>query len=377
VIGRVSADIHAPPERDSGGPELVELIRDEIKRTGPITFERFMDRALYEPGLGYYATSADRPTREGDFLTAPELHPIFGWTVAGQIEEMWERLDRPSDFVLREYGAGSGALGRTITEGLSQNGSALAGTLRYEAIESKGRKVPGAAPPSGRMVGCVIANEFLDALPFHRVVGTEAGVRELYVDWQDSAFVEVAGPLSDERIKDEIGGDLPVGQRVEVNLRMANWLREVGEQLERGYVAVIDYGLPAAELRAASRSAGTIRAFRAQHVSSDVLSGVGHTDLTAHVDLDALERHATAAGLAVLGRTTLASFLMGSGFDTVYQRAREAADHDWSPALELRSAVRRLLDPNHLGAYAVVILGKDVELEPALLGLSFKLQQRA
>ena len=110
----------SPPPPDPGDPRLIDLIRAEIESGGPITFERFMERALYEPGVGYYAVSADRPTREGDFLTAPELHPIFGWAIAAQVHEMWERLGNPNEFVLREYGAGSGALGRSITDGLGR-----------------------------------------------------------------------------------------------------------------------------------------------------------------------------------------------------------------------------------------------------------------
>jgi SAM-dependent MidA family methyltransferase len=107
-----------PPADDAGEPALVELIRAEIERDGPITFARFMERALYEPGLGYYAVSATRPTRAGDFLTAPELHPIFGLTVARQIDEMWRLMGRPRPFVVREYGAGTGALYLAIVDGL-------------------------------------------------------------------------------------------------------------------------------------------------------------------------------------------------------------------------------------------------------------------
>jgi len=302
---------------------------------------------------------------------------MFGWTVARQVEEMWQRLDRPTDFVLREYGAGSGQLGRTIAEGLERSGSDLAKHIHYEAQEAPGRKVPGAALPSGQMVGCVVANEFLDALPFHRVVGTDAGLRELYVTWQDGAFGDVAGPISDPLIEPELGASLPLGYRAEVNLRMSGWFADVAANLERGFVLVVDYGLPARELRSESRASGTARAFRGQHVSSDVLSGVGKTDITAHVDLDAVERHAREAGLAVLGRTTQANFLMGSGFEGAYHAARQEADRDWSAALELRSAVRRLLDPHHLGAYAVVVLGKDVAPAPPLRGLSFTIQSPA
>ena len=369
-------ELARPPESDPGEPALVDLIRGEIQRGGPITFARFMERALYEPGLGYYATSADRPTRAGDFLTASELHPIFGWAVARQVDEMWQRLGEPDDFILREYGAGTGALGRAIGDGFARAGSQLSPVLRYEPVEIKGR--PNAVSPTSPLIGCVVANEFLDALPVHRVVRRGGRLLELHVDWRDGRFVEVTGELSDERIASQLGSDrdgVPEGQQIEVNLRMADWLAELAAQLDRGYVILVDYGLTRSELLSPRRAAGTIRAFRGHHVSGDVLSGVGRQDLTAHVDLDALDAVALAAGFQLLGRTNQAEFLMGCGFDEIYQRARAEADLDWDSALELRSAVRRLLDPAHLGSYAVVILGKDVEREPTLRGLGYRLNR--
>ena len=370
------ANLPKPPEQDLGEPALVDLIRAEIERDGPITFASFMEHALYEPGLGYYATSADRPTRAGDFLTAAELHPMFGWTIARQVDDMWKRLGEPADFVLREYGAGTGALGRAIGDGLTRAGSRLSPTLRYEPIEIEGR-LP-AADFGSAMVGCVVGNEFLDALPVHRVTKMDGRLRELYVDWGGKRFIDVAGELSDERIEPQLAADidgLAEGQQAEVNLLMAEWLANVAEELERGYVLLIDYGMPRAQLLSPGRVRGTVRAFRGQHVSGDVLNGVGRQDLTAHVDLDALEAGARSAGLSVLGRTTQAEFLMGCGFDEVYQDARANADQDWDSALALRAATRRLLDPAHLGAYAVVVLGKQVSDEAPLLGLGYRISR--
>ena len=352
-----------PPAEDAGVPELVELIRAEIEAEGPISFARFMQRALYEPGLGYYATSPDRPTRAGDFLTAPELHPIFGHAVARQVDRIWRRTGQPESFVLREYGAGTGALGRAITEGLWLIRSPLAERLRYEPIEIEGR-LAVRADISAPLVGCVLANEFLDALPVHRVTKQSGRLLELYVDWRDGAFVEHPGELSDARLAswfNDAGIELAEGQRAEVNLAMLDWLAEIERILERGAVLIFDYGAGATELYSHDRMSGTLRAFREQQVSSDVLGGVGRRDITAHVDLDALERGARAAGLDVLGRTRQAEFLLGAGLEDAYAAARAEADDDWDAALTLRSAVRRLLDPRALGGYAAVILGRGLE----------------
>lgn len=370
--------VGAPPSQDPGDPALVELIRTEIEKDGPVTFARFMERALYEPGLGYYATSAERHTRAGDFLTAPELHPIFGWALSRQIDEMWSRLGGPGDFVLREFGAGMGALGDAVREGLARDRSPLSAALRYEPVEIEGRLPSGG--PSGSIVGAVVGNEFLDALPVHRVVRQAGTLRELHVGWTDGRFVDVVGELSDERLRERLERDrvdLPEGQQAEVCLAMVDWLGEVHRELECGYVLLIDYGLAQADLRSAARATGTLRAFRGQHVSSDVLSGAGKQDITAHVDLDALEAEAQSAGFQVLGRTTQAKFLMGCGLDEVYQAAKTDADQEWEPSLLLRSALRRLLDPLHLGAYAVVILGKDRDVEPPLRGLGYQMPRQA
>jgi SAM-dependent MidA family methyltransferase len=227
------------------------------------------------------------------------------------------------------------------------------------------------------MVGCVLGNEFLDALPVHRLVKQNGEWRELLVDWSAGRFVELPGDLTDERLRlaAEAAATLPDGHLIEVNLRMAEWLTNIASDLERGFVLLFDYGLPRTELWSAQRATGTLRAFRGQHVSSDILGGVGHQDITAHVDLDGLAEDAAVAGLEVLGRTTQAEFLMGNGFEEVYASARDEADHDWQPALELRSAVRRLLDPHHLGAYAAVVLGKSVPAEPPLRGIGYRVSR--
>lgn len=378
TIERLPLELKQPPADDPGVPELVERLRDEIARNGPITFARFMERALYEPGLGYYVTSGDRTTPSGDFVTAPELHPIFGWAIANQVDEMWRWLGEPGDFVLREYGAGRGTLGRAVGEGLAQIGSALATRLKYEPVEVAARQATHVSEAA--FTGVVLANEFLDALPVHRVIGASGRLRELYVGWSEGRFVELVGDPSDERLVAwYIDGDrLANGQRAEVCLKLGEWLASVAAVLLRGYVLLIDYGFPRSELLSPSRATGTIRAFRGQHVSSDVLSGVGRQDITAHIDLDALESEARAAGFEVLGRTTQAEFLMGSGLDDIYQAVRDEADRQWEAATLLRSAVRLLLDPRQMGSYAVVLLGRGVEPGPEpLRGLAFRTAGRA
>jgi SAM-dependent MidA family methyltransferase len=278
---------------------------------------------------------------------------------------------------MREYGAGRGALAVSVSEGVSRSDSGIIGSLKHESVEVESR-LP-AVDTSRSITGCIVGNEFLDALPVHRVVSAAGALREIHVDWQADRFVEVQGDVSDPRITARVDAGPPLadGQQVEISLRIPEWLSEVASSLDRGYVLLIDYGLPAAELRSASRATGTIRAFRGQHVSGDVLAGVGHQDLTAHIDLDALEADARNVGLTSLGRTTQAEFLMGAGLEDVYAQAREEADADWQSALDLRAAMRRLLDSQHMGSYAVVAFGKGVPGEPPLSGMSFRMPGRA
>jgi SAM-dependent MidA family methyltransferase len=239
--------------------------------------------------------------------------------------------------------------------------------MTYEPVEF------GDARPARPFTGVVFANEFLDALPVHRVVATQEGLKELRVGWSDEGFAEVKADLSDQRLSDWFDKRhirLQPGNVAEVNLAMLEWLAEIGRDLVRGYALILDYAKPAGLLYGPERPTSTLRAFRGQHVSSDFLRGVGHQDVTATIDLDALEDGARDAGFAVLGTVRQAEFLLNAGLDEAYVAARQEADADWDSALNLRGAVRRLLDPSGLGGYRVIILGKGVDAEPPLIGLT-------
>lgn len=394
-----------PPERDPSArdrpapgpdpgsdPGLVDAIRAEIERTGPITFARFMEVTLYDPDRGYYATSGTRPTRAGDFLTAPELHPVFGRCVGRQLAECWERLGRPEGFTLREYGAGSGTLAVTIVRGLEADGSGLAERLRYQPVEVNERRraelearlsaeglAGRLAHPDGPIVGVVLANEFLDALPVHRVEGAASGLRELYVGWDGSGFTDVAGEPSTPELAARLEADgvrLEPGQRGEVCLGVGPWLQEVAGGLERGYAIVIDYGHPAAVLYERTRWAGTLLGYLGHRVVDDPYAHLGRQDLTAHVDLTALERGAVAAGLTVEGATTQAEFLAGLGLGDLVADAAGGTTDQILEYVSLRAAVVRLLDPRALGGFAVAIFGRDVPAGPPLRGLAFRVPRR-
>lgn len=378
----------AEGEGGDGGddPVLVERLRAEIERDGPVTFARFMEVALYDPERGYYRTEPDRPTREGDFLTAPEMHPIFGRTLARQLAECWERLGRPDPFTVVEHGAGSGALILSMVDGWRRNGTGLLEALRYVPIEVNAHRrtqllerlaaagmggiVVAAAP--GR-AGVAVANELLDALPVHRVVGRDGGLREIRVGWSDRGFTDVELEPSTPELAgrlETLGVRLEDGQQAEVCLEIATWLDGAVEWLDPGYLVVIDYGLPARELYAPSRRTGTLLAYRSHAVSEDLYASVGRQDLTAHVDLTTLSALAEERGLATLGVTSQAAFLVGAGIERELQAVQADPGTTLEDYLVARSAVRRLLDPKALGGFSVAVFGRNVEPEPPLSGLA-------
>ncbi len=373
---------------------LVERIRDEIRGGGRITFARFMELALYDPTDGYYARRADRPTREGDFLSAPELHPIFGAALARQVEECWQRLGRPATFTLREEAAGSGALGLAILEALGPPARRAVRYLPTEATPAREAAVRARvaaaghvehladeAAPEEAMTGVVIANELLDALPVHRLTVRGGKLLEIHVGWRDGWFADELLPPSTPELGATLastGTRLVEGQVAEVGLAAQAWLRGLGARLERGYALVIDYGHPAAQLYdAATRAGGLLRTYRRHHAGDDPYRHVGEQDMTAHVDWTTLERVAGEARLDVLGRTTQAEFLTGLGLGDLLVELQSRPGLTHAEYAAARAAVVRLLDPATLGRFGVLVLGRGVPAEPPLRGLGFRLPARA
>lgn len=356
---------------------LVERIRDEIRRGGPMPFARFMELALFDPDGGYYRAESARPGREGDFITAPELHPIFGATLSTGLHEIWERLGSPDPFTIREHGAGTGALALAVLGAVDD--PAFRAAIRYQPVEVDPRRVAVfaerlAAAGLGDVVrasdddepfeGVVIANEVLDALPVHRVRQRGAAIREIAVAIDaDDAFVEVeidpTTPALPARLADE-GIELADGQTAEICLALDDWVAKAAMPLTRGLMLLIDYGAPANELYdPVRRHDGTLRAYVRHHVHDDPYRFIGRQDLTAHVDVTAVERAAHAAGMTTIGITTQAEALMGLGI----QDRLQAIQADPATTMEaytlLRSSLMRLLDPAAMGRFRVMAFGRD------------------
>lgn len=383
------------PDLDAVGDdeELVARIHAEIARRGPITFARFMDLALYDPAGGYYRADAARPGREGDFLTAPEAHPIFGAALARAVAEVWDRLGRPASFVLREFGAGTGTLGLAILAALKQERPDLASVVRYDPVELEARRLDAIRSRLANAglesvlvddqrsrepaVGIVLGNEVLDAMPTHRVVVRDGVLREILVGSRDGAFEDVEAEPSTVALAARLAADavaLADGQRAEICLAVEPWIAGVAAGLRRGVLMLIDYGYPAADLYdPVRRRDGTLRAYLRHRVHDDPYIHVGRQDLTAHVDVTAVERAATGAGLTHLGTTTQAEFLVGLGTESLLQAIQSDPATTLEQYLAVRSALMRLLDPAAMGRFRVMGFARGLPDGPPLAGFTYRL----
>jgi SAM-dependent MidA family methyltransferase len=371
-------DLAAPlPDSD---PRIVARIAEEIRAGGPMTFARFMELALYDPKAGYYAGGAGDmgPGRLGDFLTAPEGHPIFGWSIARFLEATWRALDRPNRFVVREHGAGSGALAAGVLDGLRRSGSGLLDAIEYEAAEIAPARLDALAarlaannldrhlrPPTDEPApGAVLANELLDALPVHRVEGGEDGelLERFVIIEDDGRFGSRSGapatPALAERLEAE-GIALAPGQQAEICLALDAWVAGSTAPLARGVALLIDYGDDAAGLYDPGRGS-MLRAYHRHRVHADPFVAIGRQDLTAHVDLTAVARAAAAAGLELIGRTTQGPFLADLQAGELLVGLQTDPATTLESYVAARSALMRMLDPRATGAFAVLGFGRGV-----------------
>jgi SAM-dependent MidA family methyltransferase len=361
--------------------EVERLIREEVQREGSVSFARFMERALLEPGLGYYATTQRRAGRSGDFMTAPELHPILGVAIAQLAAATWERLGRPATFRWREYGAGEGTLLLAALDYLAREGHPLLGALEVSVSEANPHRLadltaalaalPGGGPPlvaagGAPVAGIIVANEFADALPFHIVVGRPAAPggfneRRVAIESVTNALAWVEGapePRVAEWLAPLMAGWSPLaeGQLAEISPATAEWARGLGAELTEGVVIVLDYGREGVTLRdPASRMAGTALAYQGHRATADLLSEPGSRDLTAHVDLTLLRAAAEAGGLRPVASTNQAKFLAAAGIDGEVARTRTGPTATLEGAIALRAALAQLMDPRRMGGFAVEV----------------------
>jgi SAM-dependent MidA family methyltransferase len=372
IAAPASGTLPAPTaDEQTHSGKLREHIRAEIGASGgAISFARFMQLALYAPGLGYYVAGQHKFGGGGDFITAPELGSLFARCLARQCRQILVALAGGD---MLETGAGSGILAADLLVELESLGSLpehyfileLSIELRARQAETLRQKAShllarvhwlDALPTQFR--GIVLANELLDAMPVERFKVTENGISQLHVAWDDDRFTWREQPA-----------DLPIRTRVEplalapdftseVNLHAEAWVRSTADILQQGVLLLIDYGFPRAEFYHPQRTHGTLMCHYRHRAHPDPLLLVGLQDITAHVDFTAMAEAGTASGLALLGYTSQAAFLIGGGLE---QLLAMSAPENTRAHLELTQQIKKLTLPHEMGElFKVMALGRGM-----------------
>jgi SAM-dependent MidA family methyltransferase len=349
--------------------ELVaRRLRDEIEASaGWIPFSRYMELALYAPGLGYYSAGARKLGRDGDFVTAPEISPLFGRTLARQVVQ---GLDAGLEVL--EVGAGSGALAATLLEELERLGKLperylileLSADLRERSRDMLAARVPHllervawlASLPPG-FSGVVLGNEVLDAMPADVVRVRGGAIEEAGVTVERGRLGWSWRPAPVALAKDALALRLPDGYRTELQRTACAFVRAVGDVLERGVALFVDYGFPAREYYHPQRSDGTLMCHYRHHAHEDPFFLPGLQDITTHIDFSAIARAAAEAGLDVCGYTSQAQFLLNCGITDVLAQTPPGETASYLPRA---AQVNRLTSPAEMGElFKIVALCRD------------------
>lgn len=369
-----------------GNPLLAEFIRDAIRRRGPVTFAWFMEQALYHPELGYYSSGRCAIGRRGDYFTNVSVGPLFGRLLAAQFVEMWELLGRPGDFVIVEQGAHQGDFARDVLAAVRERAPDFFSTLRYWIIEPfpilrerqretvrhfrdklTWAKSLGELEP---FCGVHFSNELIDAMPVRllsKVAGADWRERRVAESGDGFGFVPAAitGAELGRHLK-TIPQHLPEPYETEMNLAALKWMEQLAPKLTRGYVLAVDYGYSRDEYYAPERSSGTLQVYSNHRILPSPLTGIGHADITAHVDWTSLAEQAEACGLSVAGFTDQHHFTIGVVTALLPEQFGENAD----PAT--RRALQTLLHPEILGTtFQFLGLTKNVAPGVPLSGFKF------
>lgn len=361
-----------PPseEETTVSTQVTALIEEEIRRHGPIAFGRFMELALYAPGLGYYTAGKEKFGARGDFITAPETFPLFGRCIAHTAAEIFAQL---GDADILEVGAGSGRLAVELLRELARLDALprtyyildLSPHLRVRQTETLKEHAPelygrvrwlDRLPASFR--GLVIGNELLDAMPVERFRMTANGLEQLRVTWQNGRFTWI-GTAAESALVERIAPlGLAPGYASEVGFAAEAWTRSAADILESGVLLLIDYGFPRAEFYHPDRAGGTLMCHYRHRAHGDPLILVGLQDITAHIDFTAIAEAGTETGLDLLGYTSQAAFLIANGLDRL---VTDADLSDVRAHLALTDQIKKLTLPHEMGElYKVMALGRGI-----------------
>lgn len=298
--------------------DLEPILRAEIERSGPLPFRRFMERALYHPEHGYYASGRDPFGKGGDFYTAEQIQPVFGRLIAQALEDLRGEMGEAKDFSVVELGAGRGEMEPYLAH------------LDYHGIDVGRGEWPE------RLRGAFFANEFFDALPVDAARRGAEGFREMRVGWDGGRFRWVEGPeLEGDDLRYALANACDEeGAWVEIPRGAFTALDRIAAVLSDGYLLVIDYGCRRPERNRFPR--GTLMSYRGHQAFDDVLAEPGQRDITAHVPFDALMEHAGGLGLEMVRLESMTSYLLRAGERDRFARALEAPTEKESTRMRLQ-----------------------------------------
>ncbi len=368
---------------------LNQKIANQIKNEGPISFETFMDLALYDPEFGYYTRSSAAIGRAGDFYTSPHLHRIFGMMIGRQMEEMWGIMGRPDRFRMVEMGAGMGHLAKDILDYIDTK--ELSGHIDYSIVELNpavreqqrtllhrhAGKIRWFSSPGdiGTVTGCFLSNELLDALPVHLVVNRDE-LMEVFVSLPEErdnrhaeTLTEVERPCNSTiaAYLQDFAIDLHKGYKTEINFKIKDWLTEVSEKLETGFILTIDYGYSSAEYYSEERSAGTLLCYYKHQVNEDPYLHIGEQDITAHVNFSSVKKWGEELGLRTQGYCPQGTYLVSLGIDEVITEMYGSSPDPFQIA-----KIKGLIFPQGMGAsHQVMVQSRGID-EVKLRGFTLR-----
>jgi SAM-dependent MidA family methyltransferase len=371
--------------RDNQMAALEELIKDEVRLNGRITFARFVELALYHPEHGYYASGRAKIGRSGDFYTSPQATGAFGALLSEYFIKLKKAIgDDACAFV--EMGAGEGLMARDFLTALGRFHPDDFESCRYVIVErSKGMAARQRESLGGLAVrvawhGSVeelpdgetavfFSNELVDAFPFHRVVQEGGSLKEIYVTLEGGRLVLAPGEQSTPEIArhlDRLKVRLPEGMTTEVRIDARQWIKAVGRKLGRGFVITIDYGYPAWDYYSARRMDGTFLCYYRHRANAEPLERIGEQDITAHVDFTALAIAGAEAGLTPVLFTDQSSFLL----DAVGALEKSLVASG-APQQEMEKAalgVKTIIHPDWMGGAFKVLVQRKGAVDEGVFG---------
>jgi SAM-dependent MidA family methyltransferase len=366
------------PDELSQQQSMERLLADEIEAAGgAIPFDRYMELVLYAPGLGYYVSGAHKFGQGGDFVTAPEISPLFGYTLGRQCAQLFKQLP----LQILELGAGTGTMAIQVLQELQRQYPQQ--SLSYQILELspelKQRQHDNFARNAPELLdslcwvnevprdysGVVLANEVLDAMPVHVFRRQPDVLEEQWVTVQKGGLQLIWRPAGREltqavQLIEQEAAELAPGYVSEINLRLKPWMNMLAERLQQAAVLLVDYGYLQSEYYHPQRSMGTLICHYRHQAHDDVLLRPGLQDITANVDFSAVHRAAIDADLELLGFSTQANFLLGCGLD---EMLAQSDPDDVAAHMAMVQGAKQLIMPDAMGErFKVIGLGKNLEM---------------